>query len=63
MFGQAVSEPDVHKMCRNSDDGTRITTGVPDHPYSLMEGAAGDIAFLSDLLGNEMETRCPGFEV
>ena len=31
----------------------RRVAGVPDHPYSLMEGISGEIYFLSDLMFDE----------
>ena len=33
------------------------------HPFSLMEGIAGEVCFLSDLLHNPYEARFPGYEV
>ena len=32
-------------------------------PYSLMEGIAGDISFLSDILKDETSARFPGYEI
>ncbi len=40
-----------------------LRKGVPDYPFSLMEGCSGVVCFLSDLLGNENEVRLPGFEI
>ncbi len=43
--------------------------GVPDTPYSLMEGQAGHIACLADFLGWEntpyknVEINFPGYEL
>jgi hypothetical protein len=34
-----------------------------DYPHSLMEGSAGMICFLSDLLRDESERMFPGYEV
>ena len=50
-------------MCRKFDDGTRKCPGLPDHPFSLMEGISGDICFMSDLLKDEVEMQFPGFEI
>jgi hypothetical protein len=33
------------------------------YPFSLMEGISGQIAFVSDLLRDEDDTRFPGFEI
>ena len=34
-----------------------------NHPYSLMEGLAGEVLFLSQILNDEEEARFPGFEI
>ena len=63
LFAQALFDPKLQLKTFNFDDGTRLRKGVPDHPFSLMEGYSGVVCFLSDLLRNEAEMRLPGFEI
>lgn len=41
---------DYNANVLNYDDGQRDRVGIADHPYSLMEGVAGSICFLIDVL-------------
>ena len=42
----------------------RKVKGVPDEPYSLMEGSAGDITFYADIVRNDINlSRFPGYEI
>ena len=63
MFAKALTDPKIQKLVSSHDDGWRIYEGVPDHPFSLMEGLSGDICFLSDLLRDESEARFPAYEI
>ena len=63
MFGTALSDSKIQDVCKKYDDKTRKIIGVPDYPYSLMEGISGDICFLSDLLRDDDDTRFPAFEI
>lgn len=40
-----------------------MTIGVPDTPFSLMEGIGGEIVFLQDLISEKTEVRFPGYEL
>jgi len=62
-FGKAMFDQQVQEQCENYDCGMRKCVGVPDHPFSLMEGVGGDMCFLCDLLGDENQARFPGYEV
>ena len=61
MFAKSLTDPKVRKEFGNSEEKTRIKKGIPDHPYSLMEGISGEICFISDLLRDEV--TFPGYEV
>ena len=62
-FAKAMFDKQIQEQCENYDCDQRKNVGVADHPFSLMEGVAGDLCFLSDLIGNEYDTRFPGYEV
>ena len=53
MFAKSLYDQDVQVECSYHDDGQRVRCGMPDHPFSLMEGIAGEVCFLSDILGDE----------
>ena len=36
--------------------------GIPDHPFSLMQGLAGDIIYILDIFDIEY-SKFPGYEV
>ena len=36
--------------------------GIPDKPYSLMEGLGGELCFYADLLTNFENAKFPGYE-
>ena len=41
-----------------------MTVGIADHHYSLMEGLAGDLVFMSEILYDDFKrARFPGYEI
>ena len=63
LFANATFDEDVQSLCRNHKDPQRQKTGVPDSPNSLMEGEAGVITLLSDLLNDDDYVKFPGYEI
>jgi hypothetical protein len=63
MFAKALCDTKIVKYERSCECGLKITKGLPDYPFSLMDGLAGEICLLSDLLRDEDEVRFPGLEV
>ena len=63
-FVKAMYDEKIQEACSEHNNfGARMTQGVPDYPWSLMEGLSGEICLLSDLLTNENKVRFPGFEI
>jgi lantibiotic modifying enzyme len=60
-LAQATFDQQVQTICSQTEDYQRLVKGMPDTPFSLMEGQAGLIAFYSDLLSNDIVF--PGFEI
>jgi hypothetical protein len=54
MFADALTDKQVQGLC---------TKRKRKQPFGLMDGSAGDICFLSDLLRDENEVRMPGYEI
>jgi hypothetical protein len=50
----------VKKIVASERMGRKVK-GVPDRPFSLMEGIAGDIVFYSELISGD--PRFPGYEI
>jgi len=63
IFAKAMYDQNIQEQCENYETPMRKQVGVPDHPFSLMEGICGDLCFLCDILGNEFDARFPGYEV
>jgi hypothetical protein len=63
MFASSLMDQDVQDKIQSYTDSERLKTGMPDHPFSLMEGVSGEIAFLSDLLSGDEYVRFPGYEI
>ena len=63
MFAHALFDPEVQNRVKYFHDGFRKVKGTPDYPYSLMEGVAGEVYFLSELLTEDDDMRFPGYEV
>jgi len=60
-FALATDNKDVQNECMKFKDPQRRKGGIPDTPFSLMEGNGGLICFLSDFLSKEV--YFPGFEL
>jgi len=60
-FALATFDNEIQKICAETEDQQRLVKGVPDTPYSLMEGQGGLITFFSDILTDDV--RFPGFEI
>jgi len=50
MFARAMSMQSVQQPTEDYLDRSRVVVGTPDHPWSLMEGVAGEIYFLAALI-------------
>lgn len=61
-FAEATSNASIQEEIARWRDPQRSQIGVPDTPYSLMEGLGGTICFLTDVLRTE-KAGFPGFEV
>ena len=60
-FALATFDKEIQSICKDTEDQGRIMKGIPDSPYSLMEGQSGLIVFYSDILNDSV--RFPGFEI
>lgn len=56
-----VFNKDVQASVLSMDDKQRKVKGIPDSPFSLMEGNGGEFTLLSDLLSEDI--FFPGFEL
>ncbi len=63
MFADASWNESVQKAVKVYKDPTRLTAGMPDTPYSLMEGLGGSVVFYADLLHDMPDMRFPGYEL
>ena len=59
MIAKALSQPFNVPLGKMTDD---VMDDVK-YPYSLMDGLAGKIGFLSDLLHSDDAVRHPGYEI
>lgn len=59
-MGLCMLNKDVQQEVKVYEDPQRLSVGVPDHPYSLMEGLAGTLCFCCDLLHPEL-AAFPGY--
>ena len=59
-MAECIFSKNIRKMVKTYCDPHRCEIGVPDTPYSLMEGLAGTVCFVCDLLHPE-EAAFPGF--
>ena len=48
-FAEWSMSEEVHNLVKDHIS-VRINANIPDYPFSLMEGIAGDIIFYADLL-------------
>ncbi len=60
-MAEAIRNEDIKKEIGITKDRQRYVIGVPDYPYSLMEGLGGTICFCCDLLYPE-SAAFPGYE-
>ena len=63
MFGFALIDPEVQDEIAIWKEETKIERNELEHPYGLMDGISGGIAFISDLLRNEASAKTPGYEI
>jgi lantibiotic modifying enzyme len=62
-FAETIAfDTNFHEIVQNYDDPQRYQVGVPDHPFSLMEGAAGTICYLIDCL-NPLSALFPAYDI
>lgn len=61
-MAECMFNDEIKDIIGNYYDPQRYRVGVPDSPYSLMEGEAGTICFFSDLLYPE-HSVFPGYEI
>ena len=55
-------DEEYDKSVRSYEDPQRMVVGVPDFPYSLMEGACGTLCFLVDCVQPHV-AKFPGFDI
>jgi len=61
---KALSDPEIQDVCAKYSDKKRMIVGIADHPYCLMEGLAGDLIFMSEMLYDDFKrARFPGYEI
>ena len=60
-MAEAIRSREIRKEVEVFVDPQRYTVGVPDFPYSLMEGLGGTVCFYCDLLHPDM-AAVPGYE-
>lgn len=64
MFADASINEEIQAIVReNEDDEMRKVPGIPDTPYSLMEGMSGNAVFYADVLMGDQTMRFPGYEI
>ena len=61
MLAKGTYDPYVQNKVIVTDDPQRKVVGIPDTPYSLMEGMGGTLVMYYDLIGGNM--RFPGYEI
>lgn len=61
-FYQLATTPEYAQSIATYDDSQRRVQGVPDSPFSLMEGSAGEVCFLVDLIFPDT-SNFPGYEL
>ena len=70
---QGTFDPDIQKLVKEFKDPQRLCIGIPDTPYSLMEGEGGCLVMYYDLvkviLNNDKDSQnsfwgaFPGYEI
>lgn len=59
----ATTDKDINKQLMEYDDPQRMCKGIPDTPYSLMEGQSGLICLYCDILNGDDYVQFPGFQL
>lgn len=63
IFANLSFDPKLIQIVKSRRLGRKVK-GIPDEPYSLMEGSAGDICFYLDIIRENIEySRFPGYEI
>ena len=62
-FAYATFDPDIQSVCSEYDDPQRYKKGIPDRPYSLMEGNGGLLTFYCDILNGDDYMKFPGYQL
>lgn len=57
----ATNDKDIQEICSNHNDPQRKTIGIPDAPFSLMEGLGGNISLFCDILIEDV--KFPGYDI
>ena len=60
-FLDATWNESIQQQASTYDDPGRKVTGMPDSPYSLMEGMGGTVVFYADVISGKM--LFPGYEL
>jgi len=63
MLIDASWDKEIQEIVKNHDSPGRLAAGVPDTPYSLMEGMGGTAVVYASLMGKEDEVKFPGYEL
>ncbi len=63
MFADASWNEIIQTVVKKHKDPGRISVGISDTPYSLMEGLGGTVVFYADLLHDTPEMLFPGYEL
>ena len=60
----STCDEEIQQKVENYDDKGRLETGIPDTPYSLMEGMAGNTVMLIEFICQEKyDPKFPGYEI
>jgi len=57
----ATKDEKIQEICEKHFDPQRLNVGIPDAPFSLMEGQGGNISLICDILSENV--KFPGFEI
>jgi len=60
-FASLSFSESILKKVKEAPDTQRKVKGVPDKPYSLLEGIAGDVISYSDVIAGK--GKFPGYEL
>ena len=62
-FSSVSTNEQLKTIVKEQNDGMRKVQGIPDSPFSLMEGTGGDIILFSEILRDDKIALFPGFEL